>query len=83
MSETRQFIVSETDDIVRLDKFLATKMPEFSRSEIQKFNITRKNGDTVKSSEKIRVGDEFIVVIPEKKSDIATENVSSDFDLEI
>ena len=83
MTDVRQFSVSETDEIVRLDKFLSSKMPEFSRSEIQKFNVTRINGTDVKFSEKVRIGDEFIVKIPEQKSDIAIENVTADFDLDI
>ena len=83
MTDVRQFSVSETDEIVRLDKFLSSKMPEFSRSEIQKFNVTRINGTDVKFSEKVRIGDEFIVNIPEQKSDIAIENVTADFDLDI
>lgn len=83
MSEQRKFIVSEEDKIVRIDKFLAEKMPEFSRSEIQKFSVSRKNNTSLKLSEKIKTGDVFIVDIPEKKTDIATENISSDFDLDI
>ncbi len=83
MSELRKFIVSEDVNIVRVDKFLAEKMPEFSRSEIQKFSISREDGAPLKMSEKIRIGDVFIVEIPEKKTDVATENISSDFDLDI
>ena len=83
MSEQRKFIVSEEDKIVRIDKFLAEKMPEFSRSEIQKFSVSRENNTSLKLSEKIKTGDVFIVDIPEKKTDIATENISSDFDLDI
>lgn len=83
MSELRKFIVSEDANIVRVDKFLAEKMPEFSRSEIQKFSISREDGAPLKMSEKIRIGDVFIVEIPEKKTDVATENISSDFDLDI
>lgn len=83
MSELRKFIVSEDANIVRVDKFLAEQMPEFSRSEIQKFSISREDGAPLKMSEKIRIGDVFIVEIPEKKTDVATENISSDFDLDI
>ena len=83
MSELRKFIVSEDANIVRVDKFLAEQMPEFSRSEIQKFSISREDGEPLKMSEKIRIGDVFIVEIPEKKTDVATENISSDFDLDI
>ena len=83
MTESRKFIVSDTDDIVRLDKFLSAQMPEFSRSEIQRFYVTRANGDAIKFSEKIKSGDEFIVEIPTATTDVAMENVSSDFDLDI
>ncbi len=83
MVQIREFTVSDTDEIVRVDKFLSANMPEFSRSEIQKFNVTRSNGSTVKFSEKIRIGDIFVVEIPDIKTDIATENISADFDLDI
>ena len=83
MTTVRKFIVSDTDDIVRVDKYLSGQMPEFSRSEIQKFNVTRANGGAVKFSEKIKVGDVFIVEIPTPQTEIATENISSDFDLDI
>ncbi|MDW2958868.1 MAG: RluA family pseudouridine synthase [Alphaproteobacteria bacterium] len=83
MTTVREFIVSDTDDIVRVDKYLSGQMPEFSRSEIQKFNVTRANGGAVKFSEKIKVGDVFTVEIPTPQTEIATENISSDFDLDI
>ena len=83
MVQIRKFTVSDTDEVVRTDKFLSNNMPEFSRSEIQKFNVTRPNGNTVKFSEKIRVGDVFIVEIPEIQTDVATDNISSDFELDI
>lgn len=83
MTQFREFTVSETDEIVRTDKFLSVRMPEFSRSEIQKFNITRPDGKTVKLSEKVRVGDTFYVEIPAQQTEVATENISVDFDLDI
>lgn len=83
MNDIREFIVSETDELTRLDKYLSTQMPEFSRSEIQKFNVRRADGATPKFSEKIRVGDMFSVEIPAPKTDVATDNVSTDFDLDI
>ena len=83
MTQIRQFTVSDTDDIVRVDKFLSLQMPEFSRSEIQKFNVTRDSGASVKFSEKVRVGDVFVVEIPDVQTDVATDNISSDFDLDI
>lgn len=83
MVQIREFLVSDTDEIVRIDKFLSLNMPEFSRSEIQKFNVTRQNGSNIKFSEKIRVGDVFVVEIPDTQTDVATDNTSTDFDLDI
>lgn len=83
MTDIRELIVSDTDEIVRIDKFLATQMPEFSRSEIQKFLISRPDGSVPKLSEKVRVGDTFIVQIPHQETTVATDNISSDFDLDI
>ena len=83
MTQIREFTVSDTDEAVRLDKFLAANMPEFSRSEIQKFTVTRQNGTAAKFSEKIRIGDIFIVEIPDTQTDVAVENISTDFELDI
>ena len=83
MPNIRNFIVDDENIGIRIDKFLSNKMPEFSRSEIQKFDIKRANGDCVKLSEKTKIGDEFIVTIAEKESDIAYDNISNDFDLDI
>ncbi len=83
MVEIREFIVSETDELTRLDKFLSGKMPEFSRSEIQRFNVRHLDGSAVKFSEKIRLGDGFTVEVPAPQTEVATENISSDFDLDI
>ena len=83
MSETRTFIVPEDVEIVRIDKFLSAQMPEFSRSEIQKFIVRRIDGSLPKFSEKIRPNDEFIVEVPAPQTDTAIENISTDFDLEI
>ena len=82
MSDVREFVVDSENVGVRIDKFLSNQMPEFSRSEIQKFNVTR-SGTPIKFSEKTRVGDVFSVVMPTPVTDVATENISSDFDLEI
>lgn len=83
MSDVRKFFVDENNVGIRVDKFLSAQMPDFSRSEIQKFDIKRSNGGVVKLSEKTKLGDEFVVTVLEKKSDIARDNISSDFDLEI
>lgn len=78
----REFIVNEEFSGTRLDKFLALQMPEFSRSEIQRFAVMR-NGAPVKFSERVRAGDAFSVIVSLPQTDIATDNISSDFDLDI
>ena len=83
MADIKKFLVNEEDVGIRIDKFLSTKMPEFSRTEIQKFNIVRTNGRALKLSEKTKLGDEFSVEIADKKTDVAYDNISNDFDLEI
>ncbi len=82
MTNTREFVVA--DDFVgwRLDKFLAAQMPDFSRSEIQRFDVLR-NGRISKFSDKIKQGDAIVVNIPPRQTNVATENVSNDLDLEI
>ncbi|MFQ6777985.1 MAG: RluA family pseudouridine synthase [Alphaproteobacteria bacterium] len=66
----------------RLDKFLSSMMPEFSRSEIQRFFVL-KNGEKTKFSDKVRLNDVCTVIIPESKPESATDNISNDLDLEI
>jgi len=78
----REFIVSDADAGTRLDKFLSAQMPEFSRSEIQRFAVTR-GGNPVKFSDRVRTGDVYTVVVSQPKTDIAAENISSDFELDI
>ncbi len=83
MSEVRDFVVDSENVGIRIDKFLANQMPEFSRSEIQKFTIKRADGTLVKISDKTKMYEEFSVEIPDKKTDIAYDNISNDFDLDI
>ena len=83
MGDIRNFVVDDENVGIRIDKFLSIKMPEFSRSEIQKFDIKRPKNGTLKLSDKTHVGDEFIVEIPDKKTDVAYDNISNDFDLDI
>ena len=83
MAEIRKFIVDTENTGIRLDKFLSLSMPEFSRSEIQKFIIKRGDGRVLKLADKTRENDEFIVEIPDKKTDVAYDNISNDFDLDI
>ena len=83
MKEIKKILVNEENTGIRIDKFLSNEMPEFSRSEIQKFNISRADGKSLKLADKTKLGDEFIVEISEKETDVAYDNISSDFDLEI
>ena len=78
----REFVVDDANVGVRLDKFLAVSMPEFSRSEIQRFSVLR-NGAAVKFSERLKCGDVVRIEIPEQTTTIAADNISSDFDLDI
>ena len=57
-------VVTEDHIGIRSDKFLVDQMPEYSRSEIQKFEIL-KNNAPAKLSEKTKLGDEFSVTVPE------------------
>lgn len=82
MSDICEFVVSEEFVGNRLDKFLSAQMPEFSRSEIQRFAVTR-SGVAVKFSEKVRLGDTFSIEIPVAESEVASDNVSTDFELDI
>ncbi len=82
MTTVREFIVPDDTESVRVDKFLSTQMPEFSRSEIQRFQVMR-NDAPVKFSEKIRPGDKFAVTVPDAVTDVATDNISNDFELDI
>ena len=79
----REFVVDESNVGVRLDKFLVGALPNFSRSEIQRFNVLR-NGAPVRFSDKTKIGDKITVEIPDTpKTTVAADNVSSDFDLDI
>ncbi len=78
-----EFTVLDTDAGTRLDKFLCSKMPEFSRSEIQRFSVS-KGGAVVKFSDRVRAGEMYVVVTPDTPSDApAMANISTDFDLDI
>jgi 23S rRNA pseudouridine1911/1915/1917 synthase len=65
------FIVEEQDVGMRVDKFVASKIPEFSRSEIQKFviriplSVSRK----IKLSDKVKIGEEYEILVPKRNTD--------------
>jgi 23S rRNA pseudouridine1911/1915/1917 synthase len=83
-SNTRTFTVSETDAGMRLDKFLAAMMPEFSRSEIQKFTVVCRLS-SVKFSQKIKTGETYEIEIPEKNNviQLTTDDRRQTTDLQI
>lgn len=83
MSNIREFTIDTENTGMRVDKYLSMQMPEFSRSEIQKFQIKRADGGALKLSDKTKNGDVFIVEIPDIQTDIAYDNISNDFDLDI
>lgn len=82
MPSIREFSVSVDFVGVRLDKFLVAQMPEFSRSEIQSFRVTR-NGAPAKFSDRLKIDEKITVEIPDTKTDVAADNISDDLDLEI
>lgn len=82
MTETREFLVPLEFAGVRIDKFLVTQLPDFSRSEIQRFTILR-NGAPAKFGERVKLDDKITVQIPQIQTDVATENISNELDLEI
>lgn len=86
MTDTKTFIITEQDSGTRLDKFLASQITDFSRSEIQKFTVARiVNGErvVVKYSEKIKTGDVFEIEVPQTESVGEMPIASNDFDLDI
>ncbi|MBR2286590.1 MAG: RluA family pseudouridine synthase [Alphaproteobacteria bacterium] len=79
----REFVVDDVNAGVRTDKFLATVMAEYSRSEIQRFVVLR-NGAPVRFSDKTKLGDKITVDIPDMpETTVAADNISTDFDLDI
>ena len=82
MTTKYEFIVPDTNVGMRLDRFLSEQMPDFSRSEIQRA-VVLVNGSTAKFSYHTRAGDKILVDMPTQKTEIASENISSDFELDI
>jgi 23S rRNA pseudouridine1911/1915/1917 synthase len=85
--QVRIFAIDAQSAGQRLDKFLALALPEFSRSEIQKFRAVKMVGAAeaaAKFSDKIKSGDEFKVFVPDgEKNESGMPKASSDFDLQI
>ncbi len=82
MSDIREFTVNDADVGARLDKFLAAQMPEFSRSEIQRFDTTL-NGAPARAAARLRLGDVVSVTVVTPPSARAADNLANDFDLDI
>ncbi len=83
MGEIRDFMVDLNSVGMRLDKYLAMQMPDFSRAQIQRFCV-HVNGNIAKFSIKLRANDCVSVdVVESKQSMVATENTSSDLDFDI
>ena len=83
--------VSAAEEKMRLDKFLALKMPDFSRSRIQKLIATGmvecEDVIIADNSMKVRIGDSFQITVPPPQDalpaaeDIALDIVYEDDDL--
>lgn len=79
---TRKQLFTVTDFNMRLDKFLTEKLPDMSRSHIQKLirdgNVTV-NEKTVKANYKVSLGEIIEIDIPEPECiDIVPENIPLD-----
>jgi 23S rRNA pseudouridine1911/1915/1917 synthase len=62
-----EFVVSEKDAKLRLDQFLAKRLPEYSRSRLQQLirrGFVRLNGTTSRPRQIIRVGDKIDLIEP-------------------
>ena len=74
--------VTEDQDGLRLDKFLAEELPDYSRSYLQgllKDGLVLVNGKTTKASYRIEENDEISLSIPDKiLPDIEPENIPLD-----
>lgn len=66
--EQRQFIAGEDDASIRLDRFLSERMPDLSRSYIQRLiaegNVSRDGKPQTSSSAKVRPGAQITISIP-------------------
>jgi len=81
-ASTKIFTVSEQDTGLRLDKFLVQSMPEYSRSKIQKFEITR-DGARTRLSDRVKVGASYQVTIPETQPLDAALLVAGAIDMDL
>ena len=84
MVQTREFVVDDAAAGMRLDKFLVMQMPEFSRAQIQSFTAAV-GGRAARASARLKAGDTVTVDVDDAPvaTDVAAENISTDFDLDI
>lgn len=80
--ETIEFLVEETEGGVRIDRFLAEKCEDISRSFLQKLLKDQQisvNGKAVKANYKVQPGDSIMLEMPEPKElDILPEDIPLD-----
>ena len=79
--EERRY-TTEKNDLMRIDKFLSEKLPDLSRSYLQKLIKEKEvlvNGQPVKANYKLSLEDHISVMIPElKEPDILPEQIPLD-----
>lgn len=77
-----EFVIENQGEQERIDRYLAGRYPEFSRSYLQKLlkeESVSVNGKTVKANYKIQQGDRIILEIPEaEKTDILPQEIPLD-----
>lgn len=80
--QEEQFIIKETDNGVRIDRFLSNRLKDVSRSYIQKLIKEKEisvNGAPVKANYKVSENDVVIMTIPDlSEPDILPENIPLD-----
>jgi 23S rRNA pseudouridine1911/1915/1917 synthase len=81
MSERRIELEIDTSEL-RLDKFLAQRVPELSRSEIQRLIASERvtvDGEPAKPSYKVRRGEQVVILVPaEATSELFPEEIPLD-----
>lgn len=77
-----EFIAGEDENAERIDRYLAERCPDFSRSYLQKLlkeQAVSVNGKAVKANYKVQSRDRIILEIPEaEKADILPEDIPLD-----
>src|SRR6266487_2493090 len=74
-----EFVVSEDDAKLRLDQFLARRLPEYSRSRLQQLirtGFVRLNGQSTRPRQIVRAGDKIDLIEPPlEKIDVRPEPI--------